>query len=416
MIVRSWKSLGALVGLLFFTLHVLFNTLYEAGYDSTFEGHSTSGNPRNVSFSVAPIGSHASLPSIQSNLTTAPFQDMYCSGLDPPRGCECEPEEHSPPLNFSLLSTMTLASIAETQTFAASYFHIRNAACPLSLVTVPYPIFSQGKFMTTESSRTLWFPTICKTLRKFRNYFHHGCRGGDYLRQKWTDIPSGDWHGRLTTLMGQKNVNIQVYGDSTLELIGGLHTCRYVERNQTFPPLINYHKFSKGKRHEGQVEAFLERFKEAENTTDMFLVNAGLHFNEPDFPEYENFLHKLLHGVAKHSRNRKRFTWIESQASHYNNPEASYTPGNPFCGPLANTSPRANWRNIAFYKIMNDRNLWDVIHIIPWYNRTAFMHEHHGFSGPSGSEVNDCVHFCYYPFMYEPIFYHLHQIIARTLK
>eukprot|EP01039_Chlorochromonas_danica_P005050 gene5050-5545_t len=76
------------------------------------------------------------------------------------------------------------------------------------------------------------------------------------------------------------------------------------------------------------------------------------------------------------------------------------------CIPIQDLSPQADWRNRIIEDIIRNDKLYKI-EIIPFYNLTASLWSEH----PNG-HLRDCTHFCWSPFLYQPIFHAL----AKKLK
>lgn len=160
------------------------------------------------------------------------------------------------------------------------------------------------------------------------------------------------------------------------------------------------------------------------------IANAGVWYNSrerfrKELPEFLGW----LNGLAKDSRNVVLYR--ETAAQHWNHTSFGYydleymqeQATNGTCVPIADATPgksrcivggsrlpdlvlptELDWRNIDVLHAIENENL-QHIRMIPFHKATMPLHDMH----PTSSESEDCTHFCYFPQMWQPVWYALYN-------
>jgi hypothetical protein len=152
----------------------------------------------------------------------------------------------------------------------------------------------------------------------------------------------------------------------------------------------------------------------------VLIVNIGLWYNYG----FENHLYKdeakillkylysLSYTLQRHFKEKKtiKIFWLETVAQHYP-PHGYYSNINFYenlntsthhCIPLLNKTISSNWRNKIIENIITENKYEKKIKIIPFFNITASLWDHH--HREDNSKSYDCTHYCWTPMLYYPVF------------
>ena len=119
--------------------------------------------------------------------------------------------------------------------------------------------------------------------------------------------------------------------------------------------------------------------------------------------------------AAQHFRGAGRTGAYEDRAETQHQPRANGTMATCFCGP---TDFSEDWRNALLHEGLQEHARSRRIRLLPYFNLTRprwDMHvaeatQQHGSSdGSPRRVVCDCTHFCYSPFLYEPLWWAIGQ-------
>ena len=158
----------------------------------------------------------------------------------------------------------------------------------------------------------------------------------------------------------------------------------------------------------------------------VLLTNIGLNYNtmaeyEEDIPKYFAWLEDLTKVPGK----RIEVIWRETSAAHW-----SYTANGYFSGLIhANTSNEllscaphqegaGDPRNEIVERVLSQshKNTFKILHYIPFYFATKDIWNMHTDFPPYPGGHSDCVHYCYHPVLWQPIWKHVSDIAVRGLS
>ncbi|RYH05473.1 hypothetical protein EON65_44585 [archaeon] len=168
------------------------------------------------------------------------------------------------------------------------------------------------------------------------------------------------------------------------------------------------------------MRAILRTYK-----TIVVLANMGLHyvdnpvagFSKEDYRKQMTIVLTYLHTISlEHPSKQIHILWRETSAQHFPTSNG-YWPGVKYassmkleCAPIQDASPAADWRNRIVEHVVLRHNLFKV-KILPFYNATLPLWSEH----PNG-QLRDCTHFCWSPFLYQPLFHALADTMLSVVR
>eukprot|EP01033_Poteriospumella_lacustris_P019958 gene19958-14535_t len=142
------------------------------------------------------------------------------------------------------------------------------------------------------------------------------------------------------------------------------------------------------------------------------VANLGVFYNSREkFREELPFFLSWLHHLQDGSPDNLIF-YRETAAQHWNHTEMGYydvsyreeTANNGSCVPIADNRLGLDWRNEDVYHMIDNED-FHHIRMIPFHLATMPLYNMH----PTGPRVQDCTHYCYFPQMWQPVWYALYN-------
>jgi hypothetical protein len=150
------------------------------------------------------------------------------------------------------------------------------------------------------------------------------------------------------------------------------------------------------------------------------VANIGVWYNSRE--RYRKELPSFLRWLSELGENEKNLVlYRETAAQHWNHTANGYfsyefahsldfahLTGDSACVAIGDTRGDLDWRNRDFRHIIENEEL-KHIHVIKFRDVTAPLHEMH----PDGPGYKDCTRYCYFPQMWQPIWYGLNEASKR---
>jgi hypothetical protein len=145
----------------------------------------------------------------------------------------------------------------------------------------------------------------------------------------------------------------------------------------------------------------------------VLIANVGIWYNSRE--RFRQEAPDLIKWLSKMAENNI-VLFRETSAQHWNHTDTGYfaLDGDSTlssCTPVADSSPEYDWRNRDVRQIIENEEL-KGIHIIPFHDITAPLHDMH----PDSEVWEDCTHFCYFPQMWQPVWFYLFRLTNEILN
>eukprot|EP01036_Dinobryon_divergens_P022067 gene22067-30301_t len=144
------------------------------------------------------------------------------------------------------------------------------------------------------------------------------------------------------------------------------------------------------------------------------IANVGAWYNSrerfrKELPEFINWLNDL----GRDDANTVFFR--ETAAQHWNHTDIGYfddaqrLESNGTCIPISDSTPEFDWRNRDVAHYLENNDLKDI-KMVRFHDITAPLFNMHPTSqSPAYPQQQDCTHFCYFPQMWQSVWYHLYS-------
>ena len=159
------------------------------------------------------------------------------------------------------------------------------------------------------------------------------------------------------------------------------------------------------------------------------LANIGLNYNKMD--DYRTdipMFFKWLNSLRKDGTVQVDVAWRETTASHWSysangyydkNKRANATPSGLYCAPHHQTSMgNRDLRNEVVLNILKKTHKaqFDQIHYFPFYFATKDLWNMHTDFPPYPGGHSDCVHYCYHPQLWQPMWRYIHDVTMTGMS
>ena len=150
-----------------------------------------------------------------------------------------------------------------------------------------------------------------------------------------------------------------------------------------------------------------------------------MHEYRSDIPKFFEWLHNL---GKDDRRGLVNVAWRETTASHWSysangyydgNKRANATPNELYCAPHHSTSAgNKDPRNeIVLNALQNSyKAQFTRVHYFPFYFATKDLWNMHTDFPPYPGGHADCVHYCYHPQLWQPIWKYIHDVTVAGLS
>eukprot|EP00981_Chlorochromonas_danica_P011954 scaffold4358_cov177-Ochromonas_danica.AAC.8 len=156
----------------------------------------------------------------------------------------------------------------------------------------------------------------------------------------------------------------------------------------------------------------------ARNHSVAIIANAGVWYNSRE--RFRNELPGFLGWLNDLSRDSGNvILYRETAAQHWNHTSHGYydsehrteKASNGTCVPIADATPELDWRNVDVMNIIENDKL-QHLRVIPFHKYTMPLYNMH----PNAAGAEDCTHYCYFPQMWQPVWYALYNATLSTLS
>ena len=160
----------------------------------------------------------------------------------------------------------------------------------------------------------------------------------------------------------------------------------------------------------------------------VILANIGLNYNtmqdyREDVPKFFDSMNRL----AVEFGGRIQVIWRETTAAHWSYSDNGYYSGvkranmskdELFCAPHSGMGFNIDPRNEIVLDVLKNthRNKFDHVNYIPFYFATVDLWNMHTDFPPYPGGHADCVHYCYHPVLWQPVWRYLYDIIVLNIS
>jgi hypothetical protein len=161
----------------------------------------------------------------------------------------------------------------------------------------------------------------------------------------------------------------------------------------------------------------------------LLLANIGLNYNIMN--EYYEDIPKIfswLNNLSQSREHKVEVVWRETTASHWSYAPNGYysaikranlSKDEVYCSP--HQDPAEDTRNDLVKKALiekarNENVTYDKVHYVNFYFATQDLWNMHTDFPPYPGGHSDCVHFCYHPILWQPIWKALYDIVVSNIS